>query len=80
MRSVFAIGSATWFLGAAVLMGDGSVGTIGDQPGEGVIGDPTVMAVHLAARLLFVGLALLALGRVDWPGVVRAMGFGSGST
>ncbi|MGZ8562071.1 MAG: hypothetical protein ACXWWU_00450 [Candidatus Limnocylindria bacterium] len=78
MRSVFAIGSAAWFLAAAAWMGDGRVGTVGDPTGQEAFGDPTVMAIHLAARLLFVGLALLALERVEWRGVVEGLGFGSG--
>jgi len=74
MRSVFTIGSAVWFLGAAVLMGDGSVATGGEPPNQEVFGDPTVMAIHLAARLAFVGLALLALALVDWSDVGKLAG------
>jgi hypothetical protein len=66
MRRLFALACAAWFLGAAALMGDGRFGTSGDPPNEEVIGDPTVMAVYFVARLLFVGLALMALGLVDW--------------
>jgi len=71
MRSLFAVACAAWFLGVAAMMGDGRLGTAGEPPNEEVIGDPTVMAVYLVARLLFVGLALMALGMVDWTRMWR---------
>jgi hypothetical protein len=66
MRSAFALLGAIWFIGAAVLIGDGSLGTSGDPPDEAVIGDPAVMAMYFLARIAFVGLGLLALSLVDW--------------
>lgn len=66
MRTVFGVASAVWFLGAAVLIGDGRLGTSGDPPNQEVLGDPIVMAVYFIGRLLFVGLGLLSLSFVDW--------------
>jgi hypothetical protein len=74
MRSIFALASAAWFVGAAILLGDGSIGTRGDPPNEEILGDPIVMAIHLAARLAFVGLALVALALVDWARMGDAIG------
>ena len=66
MRTEFGVVSAVWFLGAALLIGDGRFGTTGDPPNEEVLGDPVVMAVYFIGRLLFVGLGLLSLSFVDW--------------
>jgi hypothetical protein len=71
MRTVMAAGAAIWFLGAAIVIGDGSSALLGDPPNQEVIGDPVVMAIHLVARILFVGCGLLALGLVDWAAIRR---------
>ena len=71
MRNVMAAPAAIWFLGAAIVIGDGSSALLGDPPNQQVIGDPVVMAVHLVGRILFVGLGFLALGVVDWAAVRR---------
>lgn len=70
MRTVMLVVAAIWFGGAAILIGDGSDGLVGDPPNQEIIGDPTVMAIHLVARVLFVGFAILALAFVDWAAVV----------
>jgi hypothetical protein len=70
MRSILAIGSATWFLGAALLIGDGAAGLMGEPPNQTIIGEPAAMAIHFVGRILFVGLGLLALALVDWRAVV----------
>ncbi|HEX2766063.1 MAG TPA: hypothetical protein VHR55_05470 [Candidatus Limnocylindria bacterium] len=70
MRSFFALASAAWFIGAAILIGDGRFGTAGDAPNTEVLGDPAVMAVYAIGRIAFVGVALLSLGLVDWPAVL----------
>lgn len=69
MRSVMGLLGAAWFLGAAILIGDGRSGTMGDPPAETAFGDPTVMGVYFVARILFVGLAILSLAMVDPAGV-----------
>jgi hypothetical protein len=71
VRSVMAAAAAVWFLGAAIVIGDGSSALLGDPPNQEVIGDPVVMAIHLVGRILFVGLGLLALGVVDGAAVRR---------
>ena len=74
MRSVIGVVSAVWFLGAALLIGDGRFGTSGDPPNQEVLGDPVVMAVYFIGRLLFVGLGLLSLAFVDWSSVAALAG------
>lgn len=69
MRSVLGLCAAAWFLGAALIMGDGSAGPSGDPLNQGAAGDPAVMAIYLAARILFVGLGALSLGVVRWSEV-----------
>ncbi len=71
MRSVFALLAAAWFIGAAILVGDGRVGTSGDPPNETVIGDPGVMAMYFLGRIAFVGLGLLALSLIEWGAAQR---------
>jgi hypothetical protein len=72
MRSLFAVLSTIWFLGAAWLIGDGSVAAHGDPPDADVAGDPSVMAVYFLARVAFVGFAMLALAFVDWARLFRS--------
>lgn len=71
MRSLFAFAAAAWFVFQAVAIGDGSSGLLGDAPNQQVVGDPVVMTIHLVARVLFVGVALLALAAVDWAALRR---------
>ena len=66
MRSVFALGAAAWLLVFAVLLGEGRTATIGDPPDQSALGDPVVMTVYLVSRILFVGLALIALALAEW--------------
>ena len=70
MRTMMSVVAAIWFGGAAIVIGDGSSGLLGDPPNQEVIGDPTVIAIHLVARVLFVGLALFAMAFADGPALV----------
>jgi len=53
MKSLLALVASVWFAFNAVTFGDGG-------------GDQGVMAVGAAARILFVGLAVISLALVDW--------------
>lgn len=72
MQVVLRVAAGAWFVIMAVVIGDGRVGTSGAPPNEEVLGDPTVMAIHLVGRLLFVGLGLLSLSMVEWDRATRS--------
>ena len=72
-RTLTAVAAFGWFVVQAVTIGDGSSGLVGDPPNQQVIGDPTTMAVYSIAKIMFVGLALLALAAVDWAWVGKSL-------
>jgi hypothetical protein len=74
VRTVLALTGAAWFIGAAILIGDGRLGTVGEPPNEEVLGDPTTIAVYAIGRILFVGLGLLCLALVEWRAVGAQVG------
>jgi membrane protein implicated in regulation of membrane protease activity len=71
MRTVFALLSAIWLIGAAILIGDGRFGASGEPPNETPIGDPGVMAMYFLGRIAFAGVGLLALSLIDWAAARR---------
>jgi hypothetical protein len=66
VQTIVALAAVAWFIGAAILVGDGSVGLAGDPPNQEVIGDAAVMAVHKVGRAILVGLGILSLAQVDY--------------
>ncbi|MEA2677091.1 MAG: hypothetical protein QOJ81_1232 [Chloroflexota bacterium] len=69
MRSILALAAALWFGYNAMTFLPQGVYLNSGSP-TGIDGDPGALAITWAARVLCVGLALLALSLVEWGKIV----------
>jgi hypothetical protein len=69
MRSFLAAAGAAWFAYNSIwFIAQGAYVNSGSA--TGIDGDPAAVAITWAARVLFVGLALLALALIEWGKIV----------
>ncbi len=66
MRSLFAAAAALWFLYSALFFLPSPFAYVNPGQVGGIDGDAGAVAVTIAARTLFAGLALLSLALFDW--------------
>lgn len=73
MRSLLAAAAAAWFAyNSFRFIAQGAYLNSGSA--TGIDGDPAAVAITWAARVLFVGLALLALALIEWGKIVGFFG------